>query len=68
MNVLILLCIIALGVTVLRMAIGAVVILFGKKAAGMEKPAGPFLRFWNLAETAAVIYAYVLLVMHFYAQ
>jgi len=67
MNILILLCIIALGITVLRMAIGAVVILFTGKGAGVTKPVGPVMRLWNTVETVAVVYAYVLLVMHFYA-
>lgn len=65
MNVLILLCIIALGVTVLRMVLGAVTILFTGKL-GTAK-VGPLMRFWNLAETVAVVYAFVLLVIRFYA-
>lgn len=67
MNILILLCIIALGITVLRMVIGAVVIIFTGKGGGMTKPIGYLMRFWNLVETVAVVYAFVLLVIHFYA-
>ena len=67
MNFIILLCIIALGVTVLRMVLGATVILFTGKAGGMINPVGFFMRAWNLVETVAVVFAYVLLVLHFYA-
>lgn len=67
MSTIILLCIIVLGIAVVRFVIGAAVIIVTGKAGGMAKPVGPFLRLWNLVETAAVVYAYVLLVMHFYA-
>lgn len=67
MNLIILLCIIALGITVVRIVIGAAAIIVTGKVGGMAKPVGPFLRLWNFVETAAIVYAYVLLVMHFYA-
>ena len=67
MNIIILLCIIALGMIVLRTIIGAFTIIFVGKAAGINKPVGPVMRVWNTIEAAGITYAYIILVMHFYS-
>jgi len=68
MNVFIIFCIITLGITVLRLAICGIAIFFNGKIPGTNKKVGLTMRLLNLAEVAAVVYAFVLLVMHFYGK
>lgn len=66
MNTMILIAIIFLGINVARFGFSAIVMLFTGKANGKELH--PFVVVLNLFETAAIIYAYVLLVMHYYSN
>lgn len=66
MNTVILIAIIFLGINVVRFGFSALVLLFTGKANGKEFH--PFAIVFNLFETAAIIYAYVKLVMHYYSN
>lgn len=64
MNIWILITIILLGVEVARFSFGALVMLFGGKVQG--KKWGAFMTLLNLANVAAIIFAFVILVKTYY--
>jgi len=66
-EIVILIGIIALGLLLLRLAIGAITLLLVGKA-GTLTVSNQTVRIFNLVESIIVIYTYIVLVSHYYAS
>ena len=66
MKIIVAICIIALGLNVLRFVFGAGMIILTGKGAGLKEPVGWKLRIANSLECVGLVVAYVLLVCRYY--